>query len=88
MIRVLLATLVMLFIGRIIDGITYPSMPATGMDVVFQWNSVTKELRVVVGGIHGDLAKAQAYWSKFLLLGGQRRIGFGRVRRQVFESHR
>jgi pullulanase-type alpha-1,6-glucosidase len=35
---------------------------ANGMDVVFQWNSVTKELRVVVGGIHGDLTKAQAYW--------------------------
>src|SRR3954464_10943999 len=38
------------------------TVPATGMDVVFQWNSTTKELRVVVGGIHGDLAKAQAYW--------------------------
>jgi pullulanase-type alpha-1,6-glucosidase len=32
------------------------------MDVVFQWNSTTKDLRVVVGGIHGDLTKAQAYW--------------------------
>jgi pullulanase len=38
------------------------TVPATGMDVVFQWNSVTKELRVVVGGIHGDLTKTQAYW--------------------------
>src|SRR5688572_25049315 len=38
------------------------SVPANGMDVVFQWNSTTKELRVVVGGIHGDLTKAQAYW--------------------------
>ena len=38
------------------------TVPATGMDVVFQWNSVTRELRVVVGGIHGDLTKAQAYW--------------------------
>jgi len=38
------------------------SVPANGMDVVFQWNSVTKELRVIVGGIHGDLTKAQAYW--------------------------
>jgi len=38
------------------------TVPADGMDVVFQWNSVTKDLRVVVGGIHGDLTKAQAYW--------------------------
>ena len=38
------------------------TVPANGMDVVFQWNSTTKELRVVVGGIHGDLTKAQAYW--------------------------
>lgn len=38
------------------------TVPANGMDVVFQWNSVTKDLRVVVGGIHGDLTKAQAYW--------------------------
>jgi len=38
------------------------TVPASGMDVVFQWNSVTHELRIVVGGIHGDLARAQAYW--------------------------
>jgi pullulanase len=38
------------------------SVPANGMDVVFQWNSGTHELKVIVGGIHGDLAKAQAYW--------------------------
>ena len=38
------------------------TVPADGMDVVFQWNSTTKELCVVVGGIHGDLTKAQAYW--------------------------
>jgi pullulanase len=38
------------------------TVPADGMDVVFQWNSNTKELRVVVGGIHGDLTKAQAHW--------------------------
>ena len=38
------------------------TVPANGMDVVFQWNSITKELRVIVGGIHGDLTKAQAYW--------------------------
>jgi pullulanase len=38
------------------------TVPANGMDVVFQWNSITHELRVVVGGIHGDLTKAQAYW--------------------------
>jgi pullulanase len=38
------------------------TVPTSGMDVVFQWNSTTKELRVVVGGIHGDLTKAQAYW--------------------------
>jgi pullulanase len=38
------------------------TVPVTGMDVVFQWNSVSKELRVVVGGIRGDLTKAQAYW--------------------------
>jgi pullulanase-type alpha-1,6-glucosidase len=38
------------------------SVPADGMEVTFQWNSVTKELRVIVGGIRGDLTKAQAYW--------------------------
>jgi pullulanase-type alpha-1,6-glucosidase len=38
------------------------TVPADGMDVAFQWNSVTKELRVIVGGINGDLTKAQAYW--------------------------
>ena len=38
------------------------TVPATGMDVAFQWNSTTRELRIVVGGIHGDLSKAQAYW--------------------------
>jgi pullulanase-type alpha-1,6-glucosidase len=38
------------------------TVPANGMDVVFQWTSTTKQLKVVVGGIHGDLTKAQAYW--------------------------
>ena len=38
------------------------TVPVSGIDVVFQWNSTTKDLRVVVGGIHGDLTKAQAYW--------------------------
>jgi len=38
------------------------TVPASGMDVVFQWDSVSKELKVIVGGIHGDLSKAQAYW--------------------------
>jgi len=38
------------------------TVPANGMDVVFQWNSTTKALNVVVGGIHGDLGKAQGYW--------------------------
>ncbi|HET7811428.1 MAG TPA: pullulanase-type alpha-1,6-glucosidase [Steroidobacteraceae bacterium] len=38
------------------------TVPANGMDVVFQWNSTTKELKVIVGGIHGDLSRAQAYW--------------------------
>ncbi len=38
------------------------TVPANDMEVVFQWNSVTKELRVIVGGIRGDLSKAQAYW--------------------------
>jgi pullulanase len=38
------------------------TVPADGMEVAFQWNSVTHELHVVVGGIRGDLAKAQAYW--------------------------
>src|SRR6185436_14177214 len=38
------------------------NVPASGMDVEFQWNSVTKVLRVIVGGIQGDLSKAQAYW--------------------------
>ncbi|HUQ09664.1 MAG TPA: pullulanase-type alpha-1,6-glucosidase [Steroidobacteraceae bacterium] len=38
------------------------TVPSTGMDVVFQWDSGTHDLRVIVGGIHGDLTKAQAYW--------------------------
>ena len=38
------------------------SVPANGMDVEFEWNSNTKVLRVIVGGIQGDLSKAQAYW--------------------------
>jgi pullulanase len=38
------------------------TVPTTGMDVEFEWNSVTKALRVIVGGIQGDLSKAQAYW--------------------------
>ena len=38
------------------------SVPADGMEVEFQWNSTTKALRVIVGGIKGDLSKAQAYW--------------------------
>ena len=38
------------------------TVPSTGMEVEFQWNSSTKVLRVIVGGIQGDLSKAQAYW--------------------------
>ncbi|HEU5136213.1 MAG TPA: pullulanase-type alpha-1,6-glucosidase [Steroidobacteraceae bacterium] len=38
------------------------TVPVTGMEVTFQWNSNTKELRIIVGGIRGDLTKAQAYW--------------------------
>jgi pullulanase len=38
------------------------TVPANGMEVAFQWNSVSHELRVIVGGIRGDLTKAQAYW--------------------------
>lgn len=38
------------------------TVPVTGMEVEFQWNSVTKALRIIVGGIQGDLSKAQAYW--------------------------
>jgi pullulanase-type alpha-1,6-glucosidase len=38
------------------------TVPANDMEVAFQWNSVSKELRVIVGGIRGDLGKAQAYW--------------------------
>ena len=38
------------------------TVPANGMDVEFEWNSNTKVLRVIVGGIQGDLSKAQAYW--------------------------
>ncbi len=38
------------------------TVPANGMDVEFQWNSTTKVLRIIVGGIQGDLSKAQAYW--------------------------
>ena len=38
------------------------TVPANDMEVEFQWNSVTKELRIIVGGIQGDLTKAQAYW--------------------------
>ena len=38
------------------------TVPANGMEVEFEWNSSTKVLRVIVGGIQGDLSKAQAYW--------------------------
>jgi pullulanase len=38
------------------------SVPTTGMEVEFQWNSTTRVLRIIVGGIQGDLSKAQAYW--------------------------
>ena len=38
------------------------TVPANDMEVAFQWNSTTKDLRVIVGGIQGDLTKAQAYW--------------------------
>jgi pullulanase len=38
------------------------TVPSSGMEVEFQWNSTTKALRVIVGGIQGDLTKAQAYW--------------------------
>ncbi len=38
------------------------TVPASGMDVEFQWNSSTKVLHIIVGGIQGDLSKAQAYW--------------------------
>jgi hypothetical protein len=38
------------------------TVPADGMDVEFEWNSNSKVLRVIVGGIQGDLSKAQAYW--------------------------
>ena len=37
-------------------------VPTDGIEVAFQWNSTTKVLQIVVGGIHGDLSKAQAYW--------------------------
>jgi len=38
------------------------TVPANGMEVAFQWDSATKDLRVIVGGIRGDLSKARAYW--------------------------
>ena len=38
------------------------TVPADGMEVEFQWNSASKALRIIVGGIQGDLSKAQAYW--------------------------
>lgn len=38
------------------------TVPANGTEVAFQWNSTTKVLQIIVGGIHGDLTKAQAYW--------------------------
>ncbi len=38
------------------------TVPADGMEVEFQWNSTTKVLRIIVGGIQGDLSRAQAYW--------------------------
>jgi pullulanase len=38
------------------------TVPVSDMEVAFQWNSTSKDLRVVVGGIRGDLTKAQAYW--------------------------
>jgi pullulanase-type alpha-1,6-glucosidase len=38
------------------------TVPADGMEVEFQWDSASKVLRIIVGGIQGDLSKAQAYW--------------------------
>jgi pullulanase len=38
------------------------TVPAAGMEVEFQWNSATRVLRIIVGGIQGDLSRAQAYW--------------------------
>jgi pullulanase len=38
------------------------TVPTNDMEVAFQWNSNTKDLRIIVGGIRGDLTKAQAYW--------------------------
>ncbi len=38
------------------------TVPSSGMEVTFQWSSTTRELRVIVGGIRGDLTKAQAHW--------------------------
>src|SRR5688572_29032807 len=38
------------------------TVPADDMEIDFQWNSTTRDLRIIVGGIRGDLSKAQAYW--------------------------
>jgi pullulanase-type alpha-1,6-glucosidase len=49
--------------GGVQNGPNFGFMvPANDMDVAFQWNSVSKDLRIIVGGIRGDLTKAQAYW--------------------------
>ncbi len=38
------------------------TVPPGGSEVTFQWSSSTKDLKVFVGGIHGNLSLAQAHW--------------------------
>jgi pullulanase len=38
------------------------SVPSDGVEVLFQWDSVSHVLAIVVGGIHGNLGLAQAHW--------------------------
>jgi len=38
------------------------TVPRDGTEVLVEWNAVTHAPRVVVGGVHGDLGRAQAHW--------------------------
>jgi len=38
------------------------TVPRDGAEVLIEWSAVTKVPRVVVGGVHGDLSRAQAHW--------------------------
>jgi pullulanase-type alpha-1,6-glucosidase len=49
--------------GGIPGGSNIPfAVPVDGTEVLFQWDSVSHLLQIVVGGVHGDLGQARAHW--------------------------